>query len=172
MLPQGAGEEWHWERQPDLLEIREDSPCGELTVGRRDSKGLQELAWSITVYNEMSDPDFDLRQWEAAAKSRRLSAIAKEGLDETLRKGLCLVDAKSLFDHLVKTTVGATEDRRTAIEMQLVRQSMLETGTTVKWVNHERMLADCLTKRLGNRIPLYEFLRTGILNFSKPVNKN
>ena len=125
------------------------------------AKGLQELAWSITVYNELGDPNFELKEWEAAAKKRRLKAIAKEDIDETLMKGLCLVDAKSLYDHLVKSTVGSTEDRRTAIEMQLVRQSMQETGTGIRWVNHEKMLVDCLTKRSGNKDPLYRFLATG-----------
>ena len=131
------------------------------------AKGLQELAWSITVYNELGDPNFELKEWEAAAKKRRLKAIAKEDIDETLMKGLCLVDAKSLYDHLVKSTVGSTEDRRTAIEMQLARQSMQETGTGVRWVNQEKMLVDCLTKRSGNKDPLYRFLATGILNFSQ-----
>ena len=96
------------------------------------AKGLQELAWSVTVYNELSTPDFELKAWELAAKKRRLEALTKEELDETLRQSLCLVDAKSLFDHLVKTTVGITEDRRTAIEMQVIRQAMQETSTQIK----------------------------------------
>lgn len=83
------------------------------------------------MYNELDDIDFDLKEWEKNAKRRRLTAMAKEGLDETLRQGLGLVDAKSLFNHLVKSTVGATDDRRTPIEMQLVRQSTQETGATV-----------------------------------------
>lgn len=81
-------------------------------------KGLQELAWSITVYNELSDPNFDLRRWEAGAKSRRMSAIAKENLDETLRKVSKDAVLKSLLDHLVKSTVGATEDRRRCFRFQ------------------------------------------------------
>ena len=40
--------------------------------------------------------------------------------------------------------MGATEDRRTAVEMQLVQQSMQETGTAVRWVSHARMVVDCL----------------------------
>lgn len=131
------------------------------------AKGLQELAWSITVYNEMADPEFDLKGWEKNAKQRRLMAVARENVDETLRQGLCLVDAKSLFDHLVKSTVGSTDDRRTAIEMQLVRQSMQETGTCVQWISHKRMIIDCLTKRFGNKEPLYQFLKSGLLNFSQ-----
>ena len=130
------------------------------------AKGLQELAWCVTVYNEMSTPDFELKKWEEAAKQRRLEALTKEDIDPTLKEGLCIVDAKSLYDHLVKSTVGTTDDRRTAIEMQVVRQSLAETATEIKWVRHERMLVDCLTKRFGNRGPLYEFLRSGWLDFN------
>ena len=57
------------------------------------SKGLQELSWTITVYNELMDPYFDLRSWEAGAKKRHLQAMAKHDMDETLKRGLCLVDA-------------------------------------------------------------------------------
>ena len=129
------------------------------------ARGLQELAWSITVYNELSTPDFDLRAWERAARQRRIQAITNDGMDESLKKSLCLVDAKSLFDHLVKTTVGIADDRRTAIEMQVIRQSMQETNTKIKWIRHEQMIVDCLTKRFGNKDPLYRFLSQGILNF-------
>ncbi len=78
-----------------------------------------------------------------------------------------MVDAKSLFDQLVKETVGATEDRRTAIEMQVIRQSLEETNATIRWVPHPRMVVDALTKRNGNRIPLEELLATGLLNLKQ-----
>jgi len=129
------------------------------------SKGLSELAWSVTVFNEMIAPHFELKEWQQEVRSRRLHALTKLEADETLKKGLCVVDAKFLFDHLVKETIGSTEDRRTAIEMQVIRQSMAETGTVVKWVSHGRMTMDCLTKRFGNKVPLYEFLDTGVLDF-------
>ena len=85
------------------------------------AKGLQELAWNIMVYNKLSTPDFELKAWERSAKQRKLEALTKEEMDSTLKQSLCLVDAKSLFDHLVKTTVGAIEARRTAIEIQVIR---------------------------------------------------
>ena len=129
------------------------------------SKGLGELAWSVTVFNEMVNPHFQLKDWQQKVRSRRLHALTKHEADETLKKGLCVVDAKSLFDHLVKETIGSTEDRRTAIEMQVIRQSMTETGTVVKWVPHGRMTIDSLTKRFGNLVPLYEFLDSGALDF-------
>ena len=129
------------------------------------SKGLSELAWTVTVFNEIVNPSFELKNWEDEIKRRRLHVLTKSNAEERLRKGLSVVDAKSLFDHLVKETIGTTADRRTAIEMQVIRQSLAETGTQVKWVPHTKMAMDCLTKRHGNRVPLLEFLDTGILNF-------
>ena len=82
-----------------------------------------------------------------------MEVITKEDVHPTLKKGLCLVDAKSLYDHLVKSIVGTTDDRRTAIEMQVIRQSLVEMPAEIKWIKHEQMQVDCLTKRFGNRLP-------------------
>ena len=95
---------------------------------------------------------------------QRAMALAKVESDATLKKSLCVVDAKSLFDHLVKETVGTTDDRRTAIEMQVIRQAMMETGAVVKWVPHPKMFMDCLTKRSGNRQSLLELLDSGVFS--------
>ena len=134
------------------------------------SKGLGELAWAVTVFSELTMPGFDLREWDREARQRRLHALAKDDLSEELRKNICLIDAKSLYDHLSKETVGIAEDRRTAIEMQVIRQSLCETGTSVKWIPHTKMVVDCLTKRHGNREPLRELLSTGSLNLmTKPT---
>ena len=108
----------------------------------------------MTVFNDLVTPNVDLREWQEAARSRRLFTLAKDCVDEELKKNLCVIDAKSLFDHLSKETVGVTEDKRTAIEMQLIRQSMAEVNVHPKWVPHPQMAIDVLTKRVGNRVPL------------------
>ena len=133
------------------------------------SKGLGELAWTATVYAELTQPDFDLRRWSEEAKRRRLTAFAKEETSSELKHSVCLVNAKSLYDYLAKETVGTTEDRRTAIEMQVIRQSLCETNTAVRWIPHTKMIVDCLTKRCGNRGPLTELLSTRTLDLIKPT---
>ena len=127
------------------------------------SRGLAELAWTITVFNDLITPNFDLRSWQEAAKTQRGHALARDSTDERLKKSLCVVDAKSLYDHLAKDTIGVTEDKRTAIEMQVIRQSMCETGAAVRWVPHPMMIMDALTKRSGNVVPLKEMLGSGCL---------
>ena len=70
------------------------------------SRGLSELAWSVTVYKDLITEDFNLREWQQALKDQRIMTLAKENAEERLKKCLCVVDAKSLFDHLVKETIG------------------------------------------------------------------
>ena len=135
------------------------------------SRGLSELAWTITVFNDLTTPNFDLREWQQAARSQRLHALVKDNTEEDLKKSLCVVDAKSLFDHLAKDTIGVTEDKRTAIEMQVIRQSMCETGAAIRWVPHPKMVMDALTKRLGNQVPLKEVLGSGILELTDTEGK-
>ena len=137
------------------------------------SKGLSEMAWTITVYKDLITENFDLRDWQRMLRDQRVMAFAKGDMDETLKQSLCIVDAKSLFDHLVKQTVGCTDDKRTAIEMQVIRQSMQETGAVIKWVPHPRMFMDCLTKRNGNRGPLLQLLDQGSFSLcDDEVNNN
>ena len=137
------------------------------------SKGLSELAWTVTVYQEMISQNFDLREWQSKVKQQRMVALTKSDSDSRLKRCLCVVDAKSLYDHLVKETVGTAEDRRTAIEMQVIRQAMGETGACIRWVPHPKMFMDCLTKRHGNRASLYELLQSGKFSVcDNEVNNN
>ena len=137
------------------------------------SKGLSELAWTVTVYQEMITHNFDLKEWQTKVKQQRMVALAKTDSDSRLKRCLCVVDAKSLYDHLVKETVGTAEDRRTAIEMQVIRQAMGETGACIRWVPHPKMFMDCLTKRFGNRASLYDLLQSGKFSVcDNEVNNN
>ena len=125
------------------------------------SRGLGELGWTVTVYHELTDRYFDLKRWEKVMRERRTCAFASEQSEQRLRKNICVVDAKSLYDHLSKETLGVADDKRTAIEMQIIRQSMSETATQIRWVPHQLMLVDGLTKKGGNMLPLYSLLRSG-----------
>lgn len=112
------------------------------------AKGLQEAGV------EHHSAQLDLREWEKAASQRRLTAIDRENIDETLQKGLCFFDAKSQLDHLVKSTVGSTEDRRTAIEMQLVRQSMQGAEMDQPRANDRGLLdQEVREQRISKQIP-------------------
>ena len=134
------------------------------------SRGLGELSWTVTVFNELTTLGFDLKQWEKSLQDRRLRAFASDTSDEELVQGICVVDAKSLFDHLSKETTGITADKRTGLEVQVIRQTLAEIGTRVKWIPYPQMVVDCLIKRQGNAQPLLALLDSGILKVTEPNN--
>ena len=60
---------------------------------------------------------------------------------------ISVVDAKSLYDHLHSETAGTSNDRRTAIEVQITRSPMQAQDASVRWVDHSLMHADAMTKQ-------------------------
>ena len=70
---------------------------------------------------------------------------------------VCVIDAKSAFDHLVRVSMGG-HCRRTAQEpVQTLRARS-------RWAPHERMVVDALTKRHGNSVTMLRLLRDGVLS--------
>ena len=78
----------------------------------------------------MSGP-FSLGSWEKKVAQRPF---------------LVAVDAKSVFDHLAKPTAGAGKDKRAAIDLQFVRETLERDGSVVRWTDARYQLADDLTK--------------------------
>ena len=89
--------------------------------------------------------------------------IAARSSDAEARfpKVLSSGDAKSLYDHFRTETSGGANDRRTAIDIQIIRASMDAQGAMVRWVDHSGMYADAMTKKNGNVPLLQMLLRTG-----------
>lgn len=134
------------------------------------SRGLSELSWTVTVFNELTTEDFNMKDWEGALHQRRLQAFASEKTEPDL-KSICVVDAKSLYDHLSKETIGTASDKRTALEMQVIRQTLAETSTSIKWLPHPKMVVDVLTKRNGNIEPLHHLLDSGVFSLADTKEK-
>ena len=76
-------------------------------------------------------------------------------------KVLSIGDDKSLLDQLRTETSGGANDRRTAIDIQIIRASMDAQGATVRWVDHSGMYAGAMTKRSGDVPLLQTLMRTG-----------
>ena len=75
---------------------------------------------------------------------------------------VCVTDAKSAFDHLVRESTGG-HCRRTAQDLCVNRRSMQTLRARCRWVPHERMVVNALTKRHGNSVMLVRLLRDGVL---------
>ena len=58
-----------------------------------------------------------------------------------------ITDCKSLFDNITSVSaISKQDDKRIAIDLGIIKQSMLRCGLTIRWCPTELMLADGLTK--------------------------
>ena len=82
--------------------------------------------------------------------------------EEALRKtseAYAVVDCKSLFDLLQKTTIPQCQEYRTMLEALIIKDRIKE-GIIVKWVHSAAQLADTLTKVMDGT-SLRNFLAKG-----------
>ena len=112
------------------------------------------------VYLEIVDPTFELRDWQNQVREEGYLALAREDSAEQLKEALAVVDAKSLFDLISRDSHGG-QDRRTAIDSQLIKEELRALHGSVRWVEHLDMLADSLTKRDGSTESLTKVLESG-----------
>ena len=114
------------------------------------------------VFEELTNPNFSIVEWAARSRNRGL-LIAALSSDAEVRfpKVLSIGDVTSLHDHLRTETSGGANDRRTAVDIQIIRASMDAQGATVRCVDHSGMYADAMTKKNGNVPPLQMLMRTG-----------
>ena len=87
--------------------------------------------------------------------------------DPELCRMLSIVDAKSLYDHLSRESAAGSIDRRCALEIALIRESMDLLGARIRWVSHNWMVIDGLTKKLGNLERLLQVMRSGTLRIQE-----
>ena len=114
------------------------------------SEALAEVEWIRGLFEELTNPKFSIVEWATRSRNRGL-LIAPRSSDAEARlpKVLSTGDAKSLYDHLRTETSGGANDRRTAIDIQIIRASMDAQGALVRWVDHSGMYADAMTKKNG-----------------------
>ena len=70
-----------------------------------------------------------------------------------------VVDCKSLYDLIEKTTIPTCQEYRTMLEALIIKDRIKE-GIVVKWVHSAAQLADSLTKCMDNTV-LRQFLAAG-----------
>lgn len=78
---------------------------------------------------------------------------------KVLPPAFAVVDCKSLFDLLQKTSIPQCTEHRTTLEALVIKERLQE-GVIVKWVHSAAQMADSLTKDMDNTV-LRTFLRHG-----------
>lgn len=124
------------------------------------ARGVGDLLWMMVMYLEMVDPQFQLREWRKAVNRFGYTAFTKYDDKEELAGALAIVDAKSLYDLLAHETTGGA-DRRTALDVQVLREELSELSGCIRWIDHMHMPADCLTKKSGRADSLMRLLESG-----------
>lgn len=98
------------------------------------------VEWMSLLLAETLDGAFDVRS-------------SREVLSR--RPPIVITDCKSLYDHLTSpSSPTSVEDRRTSIDITIIKESVRSCSAHVRWVPTNRMLADGLTKDVVDPIDL------------------
>ena len=63
---------------------------------------------------------------------------------------ISVADSKGNYDHLHDETVGPSEDRRSAIDLAIIREDLFRPQMFLRWVDGKAQVADALTKLHGD----------------------
>ena len=102
--------------------------------------GLGHAEWSAAHFAEARFPDFDVTKRPLFLRHFQIQ---------------CIVDAKSLYDHLISlSSPSSVEDKRCGFDLVISRQCMQRLGATIRWAPTNRQLADALTKDSADPVDL------------------
>ena len=88
--------------------------------------------------------------------------MVKDNIDSKLRQNIVVTDAKALYDALERQCLRAKE-QQVALVTAEIRQVMAVAGLIPRWIPHNVMVVDGLTKELkkSNLSPLLRLMKTG-----------
>jgi hypothetical protein len=91
----------------------------------------------------------------------------RDNVDDKLQKNIAITDAKALYDALDRDCLKAKE-QQVALVTAEIKQVMAVAGIVPRWMPHNEMAVDGLTKELkkSNLRPLLKFLKTGKLKLT------
>eukprot|EP00435_Cladocopium_sp_Y103_P045885 s792_g13.t1 len=110
-------------------------------------RGLSSVHWYRVLILEAKGLHLSAREWH-----REVAQLPF----------ICVTDSKSLYDTICKCTNPASqcEDKRTSIDISLIKQEISELNGTIRWIDGRTMLADSLTKETKSDL-LRHVMKTG-----------
>ena len=124
----------------------------------------KECAWTPVFWRSFKLPRVVSSTLSAEAQSMSVASsmcewtmlLLSEALDgfrcphsfwhSTGREAVLVTDCKSLYDHLQSPSTPALDDRRTSIDIIIIKDSIRRLGAQLRWIPTNRMLADAMTK--------------------------
>ena len=108
-------------------------------------QSIAEVDWLQVMMRDATHHDVELREWRSSLSPHML--VMKSDIRACSRQPQCSVtDAKSLFDSLQKEHPAGRQDRRSSLELAIIVRDLQETRSMVRWVPHQKMIVDALTK--------------------------
>ncbi|CAE7735919.1 unnamed protein product [Symbiodinium sp. CCMP2592] len=108
-------------------------------------QGVNEVEWMQVMYRDGVFHDVQLRSWQESLRPHML--VMKGEHPGGGRNPQCVVtDAKSLFDCILKEHPAGRQDRKSALELAIILRDLQRSKSMVRWIPHQKMIADGLTK--------------------------
>ena len=129
-------------------------------------QNMNEVAWLQIMYRDVVKHDVQLENWRNSLSPHML--IMRGSCTLRNSQPQCAVtDAKSLYDCIMKEHPSGKQDRKSAMELAIIVKDLKDTGSMVRWVPHQKMLVDTMTKEDPSRTngALEHFLKTGRISF-------
>ena len=102
-------------------------------------QGVGSLHWIRALLEESKGVVLKLDQWEEQVAATPFIAIT---------------DSKSLYDTVSKcrNTASHINDKRTAIDVTILKSDFKKTQGQIRWIEGSRMVADSLTKKMSGSL--------------------
>ena len=123
---------------------------------------LAEVEWVRAMWHEALDPSSSVRDGTRLGDEQSLLVMRMPEDEEKAKSihiqdkefGIHVIDAKALFDLLNRRSGNAGQDRRAQIDVAVICVSAKAMNVKTYSVPGSVMVADALTKRLGNSVLL------------------
>ena len=105
--------------------------------------------WCCCLLEEALNDSLNLKDWPSVIHKRRRVYVT---------------DARSVYDYLQKDATSTSTDKRMAIEGALLRETIRQPNTWVRWIDGMQNVANVLTKANAEKETLREFLKEGMMS--------
>ncbi len=128
-------------------------------------QGVNEVDWLQIMYRDAVFHDVELKEWRNSLSPHMV--IMRSSIHQPHRQAQCSVtDAKSLYDCLLRGNPSGKQDRKSALELAIILKDLQDTRSMIRWVPHQKMLVDCMTKESIEKSngAMTQFLKSGWLS--------
>ena len=109
------------------------------------SESLAEVEYLQVMLRDIIHNDVNVRNWTASLGCFIPIALELSEL-KNYSEALNVIDAKSVYDAVIRNGSSLKQGRRTAIDLAMARETLQHVQATIRWCPHTKMIADCLTK--------------------------